>query len=252
MGAADLWALNSADIFAVNDFQTGPSVDFFILTIGYNWYHEVLGRFVSPKGSQSNSSSFRCFVIRLLCGLRVLQMRPQGFFPQDSGFWLSPSQRFQKWKCSLSTWPGCHYGHHVMFGYVWWLKDFKLAILPGFWLPAATEFMPFAGWPCTQCSLVCQLGWISLQCCGSTRDVFRLMGQTDTKSSVLQAMQLLRLCGNLTMKAKVDPTINTWRHLSAVGWGVRLCFFFHLTHRSTFFTWQFLQRLRITRLIRIA
>ena len=30
------------------------------------------------------------------------------------------------------------------------------------------------------------------------------MGQTDTKSSVLQAMQLLRLCGNLTMKAKVD------------------------------------------------
>jgi len=89
MGAADLWALNSADIFAVNDFQTGPSVDFFILTIGYNWYHEVLGSFVSPKGSpkgsQSNSSSFRCFVIRLLCGLRVLQMRPQGSFPQDSG-----------------------------------------------------------------------------------------------------------------------------------------------------------------------
>lgn len=101
MGAADLWALNSADIFAVNDFQTGPSADVFILTIGYNWYHEVLGSFVSPKGPQSNGHSFRCFVIRLLCGLRVLQMRPQGSFPQDSGNEtemkvLVPTQRFQK------------------------------------------------------------------------------------------------------------------------------------------------------------
>lgn len=157
-------------------------------------------------------------------------------------FWLSPSQRFKLAWLPLGT--PC---------YVWWLKDFKLAILPAFWLPAATEFMPFAGWPRTQCSLVCQLGWISLQCCGSTRDVFRLMGQTDTKSSVLQAMQLLRLCGNLTMKAKVDPTINTWRHLSAVGWGVGLCFFFFKSDAwEYFFYLALLARLRITRLIRIA
>ena len=79
MGAADLWALNSADIFAA--WTSSRQTLLWIQLVPRGAWKSCF----PPKESQSNFSSFRCFVIRLLCGFSVLQMRPQGSFPQDSG-----------------------------------------------------------------------------------------------------------------------------------------------------------------------
>ena len=98
---------------------------------------------------------------------------------------------------------------------------------------------------------------------------FRLMGQTDTKSSVLQAMQLLRLCGHsacsdvATRPAREVGTARTFfsvmyldlgqvvsRHDTQMQWSMRFV-------ECTFPFWVVIgppthcDRLRITRLIRI-
>ncbi len=206
---------------SVNVVQTDASVD----TIGTTRCLEVL---FPPKGVTIKLQQFQVLCNQASVWIQCFADEASGFLPSrfwewngNESFGYCPPKDSRSEDAVFLLELAAIGGHHVMFDDLktssllyflhygcqlqlssclsragpvlsaWFLAGLLLLVMS-----AGLDFVAVL-WKHTRC--------VQISC----RLFIRLMGQTDTKSSVLQAMQLLRLWGNLTMKGRVDPTINT-------------------------------------------